>query len=72
MHQSNCLNIQRSLAVVAALFVSVLWYCAHRCAGSKVVLGKEIFVSKLDVPVSRQENGTGPEVILAGKLWVPV
>ena len=27
MHQSKCLNTQRSLAVVAALFVSVLWYC---------------------------------------------
>ena len=27
MHQSKCLNTQRSLAVVAALFVFVLWYC---------------------------------------------
>ena len=45
---------------------------AHRCAGSKVVLGKEIFVSKLDVPVSRYKNGTGPEAILAGELCVPV
>ena len=27
MHQSKCLNTQRSLAVVAPLFVSVLWYC---------------------------------------------
>ena len=27
MHQSKCLNTQKSLAVVAALFVSVLWYC---------------------------------------------
>ena len=27
MHQSKCLNTQRSLAVVAALFVSVLRYC---------------------------------------------
>ena len=27
IHQSKCLNSQRSLAVVAALFVSVLGYC---------------------------------------------
>ena len=27
IQQSKCLNTQRSLAVVAALFVSVLWYC---------------------------------------------
>ena len=27
MHQSKCLNTQRSLPVVAALFVSVFWYC---------------------------------------------
>ena len=27
MQQSKCLNTQRSLAVVAALFGSVLWYC---------------------------------------------
>ena len=27
IHQSKCLNTQRSLAVVATLFVFVLWYC---------------------------------------------
>ena len=49
MHQ----NTQKSLAVVAALFVSVLWYCdmyTGVLAVIKVVLGQEIFVSKLGVP----------------------
>ena len=56
IHQTKCLNTQGSLAVVATLFDSVLWHC-HIYTGVlvaiKVVLGQEIFVSKLWVPVSQ-------------------
>ena len=42
-------KLSSSSCIICFCFV-VLWY-VHRCAGSKMVLGQEIFVSKLGVPV---------------------
>ena len=85
MHQSKCLNTQKSLAVVAALFVSVLWYCdmytgvlavkwywarrylsvnwGYQYSSRKTVPVQKLLAVILRVPVSRYENGTGPEAI---------
>ena len=86
MHQSKCLNTQKSLAVVAALlFVSVLWYCdmytgvlavkwywarrylsvnwGYQYSSRKTAPVQKLLAVILRVPVSRYENGTGPEAI---------